>query len=386
MVEASVLGISLQEDGKTPILLLFPHNSRNIVSISVGPLEAFALSTALSETPLDEKDGRSETPETSSSRSENVSAQETAELFSSPLIHQLLQKSIHSLGGNLIAVEITRTGTGELASTLVLQGAKGEERLDCRPSDGIALAVRCGALVRITEEMAAEGEDIEKVMPALSDDMKTIVAAKLLSLQDDKGLAPIRDSLLFAVLNKTRGGIRKSMVGITRQIIKQGRAGDALETALSEAGSRLAKLTEKDPQKKPLQPKAGEKVIVPVLKPKGAINAREVPVQATTIENQDGTTTVEALVVPGQTIVLPTPQGGGKAPTIRISLVRQPAEGPAEEGLDAFLFPSAGIAKEALGGLSLSRDEVKAVGNALSEEERLTTLLRLLSPETKVPM
>lgn len=94
---------------------------------------------------------------------------------------------------------------------------------------------------------------------------------------------------------------------------------------------------------------------------------------------------MEAIVVPGQTIVLPSPQAGIKAPTIRISLVRQGNEGEPQT-LDEVLFPASGIAKEALDGLSLSRDEVKAVGNAPSEDDRLATLLRLLSPETKVPM
>lgn len=386
MVDASVLGISLQDGGNTPVLLLFPHNTRNILSIKVGALEAFAISAALSETDCPIVDEKEDNVLADDSKDNQTG--ETPELFSRPLVHQLLQKSIQSLGGSLIAVEVSVSEDQQLASTLVLQGPKGEERLECRPSDGISIAIRCGAGVKISPDMASQAEDLETVMPALSEDLRTIVAAKLLSLRDDAGLAPLRDSLLFSALKTTRGHIRKSMVEISRKLIKQSRAGGSL-TALSGADPQAPAPTIEGAVKNYTAQAVAkrEKAEPPAAKNSGlpAPRLQPQPPAQQQDEDDDDAATVEAVVVPGQTIVLPSPQGGGKSPTIRISLVRQGAEAEAE-ALDEQLFPSAGLSREALGSLSLSRDEVKAVGNARSEEDRLATLLRLLSPETKVPM
>ena len=383
MVEATVLGISLQQSGDTPYLLLFPHKTRSILSLEVGALEAFAISAALSET-VDLPEKERQTGE--SLQDARIDA-EIPEHFSRST-HQLLQKSIQSLGGRLASVEISRDKTQELGCALLLRGPQGEKRLDCNPADGITLAVRCRTEVRIASELAARAEDIEMVMPTLSEDLRTVVAAKLLSLRDDEGLLPVRDMLLRSALKTTQGHLRKAVEDMSLQLFQHGTMEGPLSKVLSSAVVKLGGISAENKGQKITATTSArhnqaeqQGSILPVPAPKVSVT----PVAPKQTEQRDGSATVEAVVVPGQTIVLPGPQGGEKSPTIRISLVRQSPENAAE-AIGEPLFPDTDIAREALNGLSLSRDEVRAVKNASSEEDGLITLLRLLSPETKVPM
>lgn len=388
MVEVSILGISLQNNDKTPVLLLFPHASRNILSLKIGALEAFSISAALEASSVAANEA--EQPDTGGVDKETENNIDNAELFSRPLIHQLLQRSIHTLGGNLISVNIGEDNTGKLNAKLLLQGHSGEEELDCRPADGIALALRCGAAVRISPELASKAEDIETVLPSLSEELRILVAAKLLALPRQKSLALLRESLLLSTLKKVRGSIRNSMVEVSRQIIKQTRAGASLAKALSETAAKISPQQQSVTIGKTLPPSqeipAERRFTATMTRPAPpAVRTDVEEVAGKESGDENAPAIVDAVIEPGQTIVLPGPRMEGKGPTIRISLVRQPVEGKTGQ-LDAFLFPSLGIAKEALGSLSLSRDDVKHLGKAVSEDDRLHTLLRILAPETKVPM
>ena len=77
--------------------------------------------------------------------------------------------------------------------------------------------------------------------------------------------------------------------------------------------------------------------------------------------------------------------GSRKGPRIRVALVRQHGKGEAEV-LEEFQVPAEGIPKEVLASLGLSRSEAEALGRESSDDDRWAMLLRMLSPETKVPM
>lgn len=65
-----------------------------------------------------------------------------------PMTHDLLKSSVEALGGELASVRITEVSGTTFFAQLVLTNAQGEEvTVDARPSDAIALAVRCGAPV-----------------------------------------------------------------------------------------------------------------------------------------------------------------------------------------------------------------------------------------------
>ncbi len=84
-----------------------------------------------------------------------------------PLTHDLMAALVQSLDGHLDSVEVTDLREGSYLATLSVHGPAGEQRLDTRPSDAIALAVRLGAPVFVADQVldeagtlpAAEGDE-----------------------------------------------------------------------------------------------------------------------------------------------------------------------------------------------------------------------------------
>ena len=94
MVPMKVLGLTLDAENNAPILVLQQDGGSEILPIWIGASEALAISVALNGTRLDR-----------------------------PLTHETMFQAI---------------------------------RVDCRPSDGVALAVRCDAPIRVAREVLAE--------------------------------------------------------------------------------------------------------------------------------------------------------------------------------------------------------------------------------------
>jgi bifunctional DNase/RNase len=78
-----------------------------------------------------------------------------------PLTHQLTGEVVRALGARLDYVLIHRYEEGTFYAYLVLTAADGSEaRVDCRPSDAIAVALHLGAPVYATAEVLDEaGQD-----------------------------------------------------------------------------------------------------------------------------------------------------------------------------------------------------------------------------------
>ena len=86
-----------------------------------------------------------------------------------PQTHDLLKSTIEALGAQLLSVRITEVSGTTFYAQLVLRAADGGEVcVDARPSDAIALAVRCGVNVLATEEVieAASLFDFEGIREA----------------------------------------------------------------------------------------------------------------------------------------------------------------------------------------------------------------------------
>lgn len=73
------------------------------------------------------------------------------------MTHDLLARVVSSLGGVVVAVEVVRLHEGTFyAEILVARGLTEIRRIDCRPSDAIALAVRVQVPIRVAESVLAE--------------------------------------------------------------------------------------------------------------------------------------------------------------------------------------------------------------------------------------
>jgi bifunctional DNase/RNase len=62
----------------------------------------------------------------------------------------------------LEAVEIVSIHEGTYYAELVLRSEGGERRVDCRPSDSIALALRAEVPIRVSEEVIALNKTLQK--------------------------------------------------------------------------------------------------------------------------------------------------------------------------------------------------------------------------------
>ncbi|HZA78132.1 MAG TPA: bifunctional nuclease family protein [Acidimicrobiales bacterium] len=117
MKPVDLIGLSLEAGSGAPVVLLREHDvPRRVLPIFVGPTEATAIALALGD-----------------------------RLPPRPLTHDLLATLVETLHAHVERVEVTELRDGTLFAELAVSGPTGERRLDSRPSDAIALAVRVDA-------------------------------------------------------------------------------------------------------------------------------------------------------------------------------------------------------------------------------------------------
>lgn len=74
-----------------------------------------------------------------------------------PLTHDLLLKSIEELGAQLKEIHIDKLENNTFHAKLILtRNGSGEIKVDARPSDSVALALRAGAPIYVAEEVIDE--------------------------------------------------------------------------------------------------------------------------------------------------------------------------------------------------------------------------------------
>jgi uncharacterized protein len=117
----------------TPVVLLREPQGGDIVPIFIGPNEARAIILAQ----------RGIEPER-------------------PMTHDLLVSLMTAMGGELqrVVVDELRQGTYHGALEISLPGRDDPVRIDSRPSDALAMAVRTGATILVAPSVLAAGRDI----------------------------------------------------------------------------------------------------------------------------------------------------------------------------------------------------------------------------------
>ena len=139
MREMKVLGLTLDGNTNSPILVLQQEDGDEVLPIWIGATEAMAISLALNEL----------TPER-------------------PLTHPLLLDALAALGARVAGVTITALREGTFYAFLELMRGAECIHLDCRPSDGIALALRAKSPIRIAESVLAKAAR-DRVSPTSSE-------------------------------------------------------------------------------------------------------------------------------------------------------------------------------------------------------------------------
>jgi bifunctional DNase/RNase len=132
-------GLLVEAESGTPLVLLREQEAPyRVVPIVIGGVEAAAIAVALAD----------ETP-------------------ARPATHDTMIALVESLDAQVERVEVTDVRDGAFVAELTLAGPMGVRRLDSRPSDALALAVRVDAPVFVSEHVL---DEVGTVLSELDDD------------------------------------------------------------------------------------------------------------------------------------------------------------------------------------------------------------------------
>jgi uncharacterized protein len=122
------VGVHVEVASGTPVLLLREQDvPQRVVALYVGEIEAVAIALGLDGVALPR-----------------------------PMTHDLLAELIESLRAHVDHVEVTEIRAGTFIAEVAVTGPGGERRIDSRPSDAIALALRVDAPVFVSDAVLDE--------------------------------------------------------------------------------------------------------------------------------------------------------------------------------------------------------------------------------------
>jgi uncharacterized protein len=120
-----LVGLHIEATTGAPLVVLREHEPpHRVVPIFIGAPEAASIGMALS-----------------------------GEVPPRPLAHDVMAGLVRSLDGRVDAVEVVDVHDGSFKARLALSGPDGEQHLESRPSDAIALAVRLDVPLFISDEV-----------------------------------------------------------------------------------------------------------------------------------------------------------------------------------------------------------------------------------------
>lgn len=127
MLKMDIFGLALDENNKSPILVLKSEDESRVLPIWIGAMEAMSISMAINEVP-----------------------------FPRPMTHDLLLNTIRDLGATVTRVEVTDIEKGTFYAEIIVATHNDTLRIDSRPSDAIALAVRAECPIFVGDEVLEE--------------------------------------------------------------------------------------------------------------------------------------------------------------------------------------------------------------------------------------
>jgi hypothetical protein len=128
MLLVDLIGIQMDPVTGASVLVLREHDEPNrLLPIVVGGAEAASIALAAQ-----------------------------GQVLPRPMTHDLMATLVERFDGHLDAVEVVDFQDGAFIANLAVSGPTGDLRLDTRPSDGIALAVRLHAPLFVSEHVLDE--------------------------------------------------------------------------------------------------------------------------------------------------------------------------------------------------------------------------------------
>jgi len=147
-VEVSSLG--LDKASRTPVVILKETGGERILPIWIGPGEASAIAMVLAGIE-----------------------------FPRPMTHDLLSTVIGELGGEVVRVHVHQVVDNTYYASLLVRRGSQVIRIDSRPSDSVALALRASAPIYVADslldrmpiEIQQQGEDEEESWTSGAEDV-----------------------------------------------------------------------------------------------------------------------------------------------------------------------------------------------------------------------
>lgn len=136
-----VFGLALDEDSQVPVLILKDAEDKQVLPIWIGAMEAMAISLAINDVQLPR-----------------------------PMTHDLFLSMVKLLEAEIVGVEIVGLQEGTYYAEILLVSQGGPRRMDARPSDAIALALRAKAPILVSEDVLREvslGKERERYKSAI---------------------------------------------------------------------------------------------------------------------------------------------------------------------------------------------------------------------------
>ena len=127
MVEMKVYGLAVDENSQVPVLVLKDMSESSILPIWIGAMEAMAISMALNEVQLPR-----------------------------PMSHDLMLAGINAAGGDVVGVEVVSLDDGTYYAEVEVATGDDVKRVDARPSDAVALALRAKCPIRVDSAVLEE--------------------------------------------------------------------------------------------------------------------------------------------------------------------------------------------------------------------------------------
>lgn len=128
----SVRGLTLDPVTNTPIVILKAEGGARLLPIWIGLFEANAIALELEKIA---------TPR--------------------PMTHDLLKNLVDAMGASVTRVVVDNLRENTFFASIYLRRADEEQRLDARPSDAIALALRTGAPISVTQDVLSRSRGLE---------------------------------------------------------------------------------------------------------------------------------------------------------------------------------------------------------------------------------
>jgi hypothetical protein len=164
MRQVEITGIALEATTGAPLVVLqetdAPHRS---IPIFIGGTEAAAIGLALA----------GETPDR-------------------PLTHDVMAELVELLHARVDRVDVTELRDGAFLAEMTVSGPGGDQRLDTRPSDAIALALRVDAPLYVSDDLL---EAVGSVFELAADDATPDDNEVLDDAAIDAAVAAFRDEL-----------------------------------------------------------------------------------------------------------------------------------------------------------------------------------------------